>query len=207
MKNNELLKKVEKVGYGIFTFFFWYLVIGFFLKSDYPIYEQPFNRADAYEVLKDGITLSAYILAPAIAVVLFSDWREEHASVKNEKISMEVRSLLNSTYLNMITLPSIRDEQQFYESIKRHFQYMVELGILEKDITTYDELSTKYMNKLEIINNLNYECWANLQKDYYQSKDESFNTNVLGLSRQYIAKATELKKLADDLQPLIVQPN
>ncbi|AWL29216.1 hypothetical protein DJ533_11885 [Acinetobacter defluvii] len=85
MKINDLKKELKKVGMYIFTFFFGYLVIGFFLNSNYPTYQYSFNLIKAYEVLRDGLTLSAYFLAPAVAFVLFNDWREQHnKSVKND---------------------------------------------------------------------------------------------------------------------------
>ena len=54
------------------------MVMAFFLKSNYPIYEYDFNRSVAYDVIKDALTLGAAFLAPVAAFVLFSDWRSEH---------------------------------------------------------------------------------------------------------------------------------
>lgn len=206
MKNNELLIKVEKVGYGIFTFFFWYLVIGFFLKSDYPIYEQPFNRADAYEVLRDGMTLSAYILAPAIAVVLFSDWREQHASIKNEKISLEVRNLLNTTVNNMETFPRSGEDHLFDRAIKLHFQNMMTLDRLEKEITIFNKPSFEYVNKLKKINEFNYDCGLVLQNYFFAKKDELSHKDKWDIAEQININVSSLKEMAVNLNPLIVNP-
>jgi len=98
MQNNQLRSKIEKVGYCIFTFFFWYLVIGFFLQSNYPIYDYPFNRDVAYETLRDGLTLSAYFLAPAMAYVLFEDWRIQHKLIRAENLYDDVDSSIDDAY-------------------------------------------------------------------------------------------------------------
>lgn len=86
MVSNELKKTLEKLGIYFFTFFFLYLVVAFFLKSEYPIYNYTFNRKDAYEVLRDGLTLLAYYLAPAVAFILFDDWRHQYIAVKSDKM-------------------------------------------------------------------------------------------------------------------------
>ena len=98
MQNNQLRSKIEKVGYCIFTFFFWYLVIGFFLQSNYPIYDYPFNRDVAYETLRDGLTLSAYFLAPAMAYVLFEDWRIQHKLIRAENLYDDMDSSIDDAY-------------------------------------------------------------------------------------------------------------
>jgi len=102
MEGVELYKKLEKVGRCIFSFFFWYLVIAFFLKSEYPIYNYSFNRKDAYEVLRDGLTLSAYFLAPAVVVVAFNDWRKQHKEVALEKNTQQSYEYLNDSFKAII---------------------------------------------------------------------------------------------------------
>lgn len=84
MKKTTLEEKIRQVGIWTFGGIFWYLVIAFFLKSNYPIYEYDFNRSVAYEVIKDALTLGAAFLAPVAAFVLFTDWKEQHRLIKNE---------------------------------------------------------------------------------------------------------------------------
>ena len=56
MKKKTLEEKIRLVGFWTFGFVFWYLVIAFFLKSSYPIYEYSFNREDTYDTIKDALT-------------------------------------------------------------------------------------------------------------------------------------------------------
>ena len=207
MKNNELLKKVEKVGYGIFAFFFWYLVIGFFLKSDYPIYEQSFNRSAAYELLRDSLTLSAYFLAPAMAVVLFSDWREEHASVKNEKISLEVKNLLSNAISSLETwIRNYSHSDAANEDIRLYFRDMRLLNKSQDDITIFNDCSKEYVDKLDKINDLIFKSGVLWELHYGLVISGGRDGNPLGIANQINEIIRELKKLNTDLKPLLVLP-
>ena len=97
MAKKTLEEKIKNVGFWTFGFVFWYLVIAFFLKSSYPIYEYPFNREDAYEAIKDALTLVAAFLAPVAALVLFSDWKNEHVEKKLDalfdKLSIDISDI------------------------------------------------------------------------------------------------------------------
>ncbi|WP_252151137.1 hypothetical protein [Acinetobacter baumannii] len=71
MTKKSLNEKFKVIGFWIFAGIFWYLVIAFFLKSKYPIFNFSFNLDTAYDVLKDALTLAAAFLAPVAAFVLF----------------------------------------------------------------------------------------------------------------------------------------
>ncbi|MCG5256906.1 hypothetical protein [Acinetobacter pittii] len=90
MTNKSINEKFKIVGFWTFCGIFWYLVIAFFLKSNYPIFNFRFNPSEAYDVLKDALTLAAAFLAPVAAFVLFSNWREQHIEVEIEKNGIEL---------------------------------------------------------------------------------------------------------------------
>ncbi|MDC4876170.1 hypothetical protein OHV84_18290 [Acinetobacter baumannii] len=90
MTKKSLNEKFKVIGFWIFAGIFWYLVIAFFLKSKYPIFNFSFNPDTAYDVLKDALTLAAAFLAPVAAFVLFSNWREQHIEVEIEKGGIEL---------------------------------------------------------------------------------------------------------------------
>lgn len=90
MTKKSLNEKFKVIGFWIFAGIFWYLVIAFFLKSKYPIFNFSFNPVTAYDVLKDALTLAAAFLAPVAAFVLFSNWREQHIEVEIEKGGIEL---------------------------------------------------------------------------------------------------------------------
>lgn len=93
MAKKTLEEKIKQVGFWTFGGICWYLVIAFFLKSNYPIYEYNLDRSTAYEVVKDALTLAAAFLAPIAAFVLFSDWREQHVEKLLEQESSEIYAL------------------------------------------------------------------------------------------------------------------
>ncbi|WP_368577739.1 hypothetical protein [Acinetobacter pittii] len=128
MDSTELYKKLKKVSIYIFSFFFWYLVIAFFLKSDYPIHNYTFNRKDAYEILRDGLTLSAYFLAPAVGLVLVSDWRAQHVELKIERLSEEIwalnRRIVRKLYELQPTL--VTGRTTIYKAEKNNLKYDID---------------------------------------------------------------------------------
>ena len=128
MVSNELKKKLDKVGTYVSTFFFLYLVIAFFLKSEYPIYNYTFNRKDAYEVLRDGLTLLAYFLAPAVVIVAFSDWRTQHVEQKVERLSEEIWVLNRKTIRKFYELQPMLETARtnIYKNQKNTLKYDID---------------------------------------------------------------------------------
>lgn len=96
MAKQTLKEKIERVGFCIFTGFAWYLIISFFLLSDYPIYDSSFDHKKAYEVIKDGLIISAAFLAPVAAFVLFSDWKEPYVEKVIEDDSLKIYEGINN---------------------------------------------------------------------------------------------------------------
>lgn len=108
MAKRTLEEKIKQVGFWTFGGVFWYFIIAFFLKSSYPIYEYNLDRSNAYDVIKDALTLAAAFLAPVAAFVLFTDWKEQHRSIKDEvkiqeillgvdRVDREIKRFLNKS--------------------------------------------------------------------------------------------------------------
>lgn len=200
--DKKLKKQIKNICFWSFCCLFWYLVLSFFLLSDYPIQEHPFNLKKAYDVIKDALGLIAAFLAPVTAIVLFRDWRKEHALIKNEELSLEIQELLKSTYNNMTTIPPVYEDEPYAEAVKRHFEYLMALNRLEKDLTLHDEKSLNYLYELKKINQFSYECALDLQKHYYLSKDESYKEYILKGVRKNNSNAQKLKEMIDELEAL-----
>lgn len=118
MAKKKLEDQIKVVGYWLFGGVFFYLVVSFFLLSNYPIQDYLFDHQKAYDVLKDAFTLAAAFLAPIVALVLFSDWRVEH------KIKNTLQLLLDLTNLSF----EIKNGLGFYEAKIK----------LEKEISTIE---------------------------------------------------------------------
>lgn len=94
MIKKTLGQKIKKASFWMFSGFFLYLVVAFFLKSDYPFYEYPFNHKDAYEVIKDALTIIATVSAPLAAYVLYSDWKEPFYETIKDSVMTEIFDLV-----------------------------------------------------------------------------------------------------------------
>lgn len=117
MSKKILKDKIRQVGFWTFSGVFWYLVISFFLLSDYPIQDQPFNGKDAYMVVKDALGLAAAFLAPVAAFVLFQDWREQHSIISNKKLSEDI--IRDLSYIKNYLEPINSENQQNFLAARR----------------------------------------------------------------------------------------
>lgn len=88
MAKKTLEEKIKDVIFWMVIFFFLYLIVGYLMQSEYL--HSALNWDESYNLLRDALTITAYFLAPATAFVLFSDWREQHVEIENEKISKEI---------------------------------------------------------------------------------------------------------------------
>ncbi|WP_337081284.1 hypothetical protein [Acinetobacter pittii] len=113
MAQDDLRVKIKKIWLWIILGIIFFLIISFFLKSSYPLTHYKFNLLDAYEVLKDSLSLAAAFLAPIAAFVLFSDWRVSHRLINNEREAIEL--LDNIKNVSFATFDFIGIINEFYE--------------------------------------------------------------------------------------------
>lgn len=128
MTKKTFEEKTKIVGFWTFGGVFWYLMVSFFLKSKYPIFNYEFDPAVAYDVLKDGLTLAATFLAPVAAFVLFSDWRNQHRKINNEQISKDIVSSINEVALLAQTpYYGFDTQEKVIEFRKKYFTHIIEI--------------------------------------------------------------------------------
>ncbi|HAV5501196.1 TPA: hypothetical protein JI107_17790 [Acinetobacter baumannii] len=113
MAKDDLKVKIKRIWIWTIIGIVVYLIISFFLKSSYPISHYKFNLSDAYDVLKDALTLAAAFLAPIAAFVLFNDWRVSHRLINNEKEVIEL--LDNIENVSFATFDFVGLINEFYE--------------------------------------------------------------------------------------------
>lgn len=124
MSKESLEEKIKLTIFWLGLFCLTYLILGFIIKSDFT---KTFDTLIFYEVLRDSLTLTAYFLAPVAAFILFTDWREQHKTLKSDKfydeIEMDFRYshfLADEMYLNMFCR-SIKDS--FEQKLEDDFQF------------------------------------------------------------------------------------
>ncbi|MDO7201904.1 hypothetical protein ABTF35_13855 [Acinetobacter baumannii] len=96
MKDKTLEQKVSLALYGAVIFFAFLFTLGLILKAD--LFGHWPTASEVYEVGRDALTLTAYFLAPAAALVLFSDWRIQHNITKSDNFFDEIEHDLHQAY-------------------------------------------------------------------------------------------------------------
>lgn len=97
MTKSRLRVKIELTIFWLCIFFLAFFILGFILNNDL---NKPIVTKNLYEVIRDSFTLLAYFLAPAIALVVFNDWRKEHVEkrleIESETVIKELQQILHS---------------------------------------------------------------------------------------------------------------
>ncbi|HDX6066270.1 hypothetical protein [Acinetobacter baumannii] len=153
MAQEDLKNKIMKVGFWTFGGIFWYLVVAFFLKSEYPIFKYGFNSSQAYEVLKDALTLAASFLAPVAAFVLFSDWRVQHKALKNEKLSEDILRILNTELLSFYNFNprSKSDVEDFNNHQMQFHRNVANIYVMLDEIDAIEEQANQFIENIKKI--------------------------------------------------------
>lgn len=214
MAKKTLKQKIELVGFWTFGGLFWYLVISFFLLSDYPIYDQPFNHKKAYEVIKDAFGLAAAFLAPVAAFVLFSDWRKEHTEKKLESDTETIVKQLEEILAQLVDFSSVicsgdkNDEKRALDIFKRKFTLEIQINSADRFISRIKEIDdkkavSKFKENAKEATNL---MKSSLDKQYELDNKFQYNTQpywvsdhigVKGINNKIDEKLTELNKQLD----------
>ncbi|MDC5529714.1 hypothetical protein NRA55_18320 [Acinetobacter baumannii] len=197
MLKKSLHDQIKIIGFWTFGGVFWYLVIAFFLKSKYPIFEYSFNPVIAYEVIKDALTLAAGFLAPVAAFVLFSDWRDQHRSISNEKVSRQIVDNL-SDLLPFIgkSYICLTNQEEINKFSQAYFSYVIELGRNATSINAINSESEKFINDMKDINLLLMNIWLSLERQIVLNQElekiTSFDERSEALKRSYTDQINEI---------------
>jgi len=200
MKKKTLEEKIRQVGFWTFGGVFWYLVIAFFLKSSYPIYEYNLDKSATYDVIKDALTLAAAFLAPVAAFVLFIDWKTQHKEVNNEKNSRLIIQACDSCRVSIINYVGVNFEQQYSNFMNNLFA----LNTLAAEIYEIDQNSSEFLKNAKEAGaqlNLALPKWIHLVNlhqqntgGYNSAQCVSFNELRSEKIKEY---SVELQKIAE----------
>lgn len=98
MVKKTLEKKLKRVCFWIIGGAFLYAALSYFLLNNYSFQHNPLTSKNAYDLLKDTLTISAYFLAPGIAWALVTDWKEQHQAIEQYNFINEIDFQLNELY-------------------------------------------------------------------------------------------------------------
>ena len=215
MVKKTLEEKLKLVCFWVFGGAFWYVVISYFLLSDYPIQNYPFDHKKAYDVLRDVLTVSAYFLAPGIAWALVTDWKDQHQAIERHNFFNdmdfqlhELHRISEDFYLEITqrTIPNENIETQWRN---KAFQIFGEVNKVNNKYRSIEiQNSTAFMKQAEeLIGAFNSVCiqFQFVLADYFEmaiSDKENiarirytFNKNVDSLSKNLVQIKTNLKHL------------
>jgi hypothetical protein len=198
MAKKTIEEKIQDVGFWTFGGVIWYLVIAFFLKSKYPIYEYRFNPKDAYDVLKDALTLAAAFLAPVAAFVLFSDWREQHKVISNveqsRKFNQELKRCIDKIDTDHINFMDF-ENSEFESFMRMIFDFSATLSSTLQNIYNVNKESETYINNVESIRTGFEKIYASIQA--------TINLNHMSDFIYEDKLKTELNRLIENRKTLI----
>lgn len=160
MSTKTLEGKIKRLCLWALGLSFAYFVIGACLKSDGP----NFDPAKTYDLLSDTLTLAAYFFTPAIACVLFTDWRDQHRRINNEKISNEIIDLLGKLvpYLNTRAI-TLMNNDDYMNYRKKYFGYLIDLKSKNKLINPNCEEASEFISKIDDVGDLLHNFWLKLE--------------------------------------------
>ncbi|MDO7434594.1 hypothetical protein Q5X61_01095 [Acinetobacter baumannii] len=153
MAKKTLEEKINIVKFWTVLGILIFLFISFFLKSSYPITHYEFNLSDAYDVLKDTLTLAAAFLAPVAAFILFNDWRENHRLVNSEyevfDILKEFESSAEDHLKKMTNMLSDNTFNMSNETVKSNHKWALDYLININQMKRKIEFSKKKFKNTE----------------------------------------------------------
>lgn len=175
MEKKTLKQKIDcvKISAGLFAII--YFLIGAYLRSD----GVRFDPQKTYELITDSLTLTAYFLAPITALVLFSDWREQHV----EKLLEEESTNIYNQYLAFIDTWeecrfTITEDDLFSKSTieSREIRHFSLLDQVEKSIQLAQQLQSRSA-KAEEFSKEAIKCLK-------EARNLIFELNILGAFKE-----------------------
>lgn len=222
MAKKNLKDQIDKVSFWFVSGIFWYLVVAFFLKSKYPINEYIFNPATAYDLVKDALTLAAALLAPVVALVLFSDWRSEHKGKSTLQLLSELGSLsfgiknglgfYNTKIIKekVVILGEFKDKEdrqtllwQLIELKRSNSTFLIknnEIDALKALLDHFIELANKALSDLHFKDHFLYQLEC--EKNGITSNDNRKSYNKY--TEDFEEKFKRLQKLSEEIDQQVV---
>lgn len=158
MATKNLDEKIKDLLFGTIVFLILYLIVAYLLESSWL--ENPLGLPKTYEILKDGFSITATILAPVSALLLFSDWKEQHILKVIDDAARKMIEDLDELYI--LTL---------------HSYYREPLEIQGHDIKLYEHPTKGSLYDLRRF----IEIQENVLKKYLNNKHPSLMLNIMTL--------------------------
>ncbi|MCX3005029.1 hypothetical protein OFD44_08155 [Acinetobacter baumannii] len=157
MAKSTLRAKIELIIFWLCIFFLAFFILGFILNNNL---DKPIVTKNLYEVLRDSLTLLAYFLAPAIALVVFNDWRKEHVEKRleseSEAVIKELQKILYSLleFYNDCCSGNKKDEKRGLGINNKKNILLMNVVAVEGSINRIKKNSTNIDNFVNLANDI-----------------------------------------------------
>lgn len=207
MSKSNLKRKINCVKWSAVIFAIGYFLLGAYLTST----GAEFDAKKTYDLITTSLTLTAYFLAPVAAFVLFSDWREQHNAIKNEKTSEEVLRVINEDFKVFYTLlkNDLKDPLIYNKYRLKFYELITNLTIQVSNIREFDSNSREFKNNSKLVMVDLHRLWDNLVQQVFASnqfESIALNNDMFSKYQQNILiemlrdKFIENQKIYEDIQ-------
>ncbi|ENO6550269.1 hypothetical protein ACVG5U_003751, partial [Acinetobacter baumannii] len=144
--------------------------IGYLFQTEWLKDSLSFKKV--FDLIKDGLSITAAFLAPAAALVLFSDWRNQHVSVNNEKVSKEILNVLDDFFdFYTLSFVYILDNDEFFKKQDLFYQKLNSLAAKKAEINAKDAVSEDFLFKVQEIQKLLPFFWLHFSEEVRAYKE------------------------------------
>ncbi|EXB48683.1 MULTISPECIES: hypothetical protein [Acinetobacter] len=227
MIKKTLENKIQDTIFGTVVFFIIYGIIGFLLETNWLTNTIELKRF--YEILKDGLTITASFLAPVAAFVLFTDWRQEHVAKILDSIGRKIKVDINDlkihfTRAHFLNAVEINKKTYVVELIKHPVKGSIldmRLSLMNDllELKTYSLVRRNLIDKLQDFINLTvdlenvirmYKFQENEIKEAYVRADSSQiktykvdEKALMGLTESYLEFTNKLECCSSEINELL----
>lgn len=181
MKNISFHEKIKKLFFWEALFLIFFFIFSLVLNTSN--FETHVTLPKIYELLKDLLTINAAFLAPIVAFILFSDWREQYNIQVIDKYLIDLMIQLKDMEILLNRKSSNPDDNLFNNILKSTFEIRFELKHIILILNIYhDYIDKDFLKKIESFDELS------LKIDQIISEQSGIN---------------EEKKIGDDERPMI----
>lgn len=129
MSSTSLKEKISDLIFWTIIFFILYIIVAYLLESSWL--KIRVALPEVYGFIKDGLSITAGLLAPISALILFSDWKEQHVLKLVDEAAWKISEDIHDLY--------ILSMQAFYKE---------PLEVSEDDIKLYEHSSKGSLHDL-----------------------------------------------------------
>ncbi|MDO7216333.1 hypothetical protein Q5M47_13105 [Acinetobacter nosocomialis] len=203
MKDKPLQEKIKSLLFWTLIFFILYIIVAYLLDSLWLQNTIGFQKA--YEIIKDGLSITAAFLAPASAFLLFSNWREQYNAQFIDKtlidLMIQLKDMdillnrkgydLNDNAFNNIlkSTNEIRFELEHIKLVLKIYPNYISEEFIN-DIIQFKDLSKEIDDLIAILSRMN-------QENSRDTDDNRFFASFNG-KNQKLDELSEVKKKLED---------